>query len=325
MMMSKIELINIDPLHPALHLTLARIWNAAVPPSLSVSDKFFKYNLEPALGEIQDYRLALADGIPAGFIQVSALPDTSWVSPPEMGWVNTIFVDPHFQHSGIGAALLQWGETWLKEQGCTRARLGGSLRPFAPGLPVDCNSVNFFLKQNYHFRQSGADEWDVARDLGDGLPISRKPLPETGEIRPAHPEDQDLLSEFFTRVFHGRWQYEYEEFLRIGGRISDFLILLLDQKVEGFCWITLPDSKRPLDRYFLNDLPQPWGQLGPIGVSAEVRKFGWGGLLLQSGLEQLRKRNTRGCVIDWTGLLEFYGKYDFAPFHQYQILIKDLA
>lgn len=322
--MPQIELIPIDPLHPALHLTLARIWNSAAPSSLVVSDKFFKYNLEAAQGEIQDYRMALADGFPAGFIQVSTLPDEPWVVSSEIGWINTIFVDPHYQHNGIGTQLFKWGETWLKEQGCKKIRLGGSLRPFSPGNPALCQSDDFFIKQGYQYRQPNSDEWDVARDLGDGQPISRKTLPEIGDIRQAQPEDQPNLSEFFNRVFHGRWQYEYEEFVRIGGRISDFLILELDKKIEGFCWVTLPDSKRPLDRYFLNDLPQPWGQLGPIGISSNVRKFGWGGLLLQSGLEYLKKQNIRGCVIDWTSLLEFYGKYGFKPFHQYKMLVKDL-
>jgi predicted N-acetyltransferase YhbS len=31
----------------------------------------------------------------------------------------------------------------------------------------------------------------------------------------------------------------------------------------------------------------------------------------------------RGCVVDWTGLLDFYGKFGFKPFRQYQILEKD--
>ncbi|MEZ4581603.1 MAG: hypothetical protein R3A10_08190 [Caldilineaceae bacterium] len=63
--------------------------------------------------------------------------------------------------------------------------------------------------------------------------------------------------------FPGRWRYEFEEFLRTNGRISDFMVLWTADGVDGFCRLTFEDSSRPLDRFFPYTLPRPWGQLVP--------------------------------------------------------------
>ena len=38
----------------------------------------------------------------------------------------------------------------------------------------------------------------------------------------------------------------------------------------------------------------------------------------------LRARGVRGCVIDWTGLLDFYGKWGFKPYRRYLFIRKTL-
>ncbi len=151
----------------------------------------------------------------------------------------------------------------------------------------------------------------------------RQGLP--GEVRPAQPGEEDALLAFFQREFPGRWRFEFQEHLRGGGRISDYLILLTDAGVEGFCQLTFEDSLRPLDRFFMHGLPRPWGQLGPIGVSKACRGRGYGAALLDAGLRRLRDAGVDGCVIDWTSLLDFYGKFGFRPYRQYEMLVKQVS
>ena len=98
---------------------------------------------------------------------------------------------------------------------------------------------------------------------------------------------------------------------------------LTGRGVDGFARITLKDSERPLDRFYMHRLPKPWEQLGPIGVSASVRGKGYGGALLDAALCQLRDCGVRGCVIDWTELIDFYAKFSFTPYREYLILIKN--
>ena len=207
-----------------------------------------------------------------------------------------------------------------------RVLLGGSIRPYCPSLPEElCGSMPFF--QQYGWKWDGGETWDLARDLGDGKPIVYRPIPETGigdGIREAQPEDQAGLEEFLARSFPGRWHQSAVDFLQQGGRISDFVILRQAGRIEGFAWLTFPDSARPLDRVYPQRLPKLRGHLGPVGVSEHLRGLGWGGLVLQSGLMALRARGVRGCVIDWTGLLDFYGKWGFKPYRRYLFVHKIL-
>ncbi len=309
-----------DPLH---HTAAAAIWNAACGPDLAITPAAVGFNTLPTAGGTQVGRLALVGGEPAGFVLASAYPaGDPQVSAREAGWIDAIAVGPPYQGRGIGAALLAWAEGWLADQGCTRFRLGGSLRPFTPGLPSTLGSDRFFARRGYAARPDAPRDWDVARDLRAYVtpPGVRVDLPCA--VRPARPGDEAALLAFLHHDFPGRWHFECREHLRAGGRVTDYMLLLTEAGVEGFCQLTFEDSLRPLDRFFMHRLPRPWGQLGPIGVAAARRGGGYGAALLDGGLRRLRDHGIAGCVIDWTSLLDFYGKFGFQPYRQYEMLVK---
>ncbi len=302
---------------------MAAIWNAACGPDLALSERAVRYNTLPTIGIVQVGRVAVEDGRPVGFVLASAfLGDDPVVSPPELGWVDAIAAHPDCQRRGIGGGLLAWAERWLAGQGCTHFRLGGSLRPFAPGLPSGISSERFFRGRGYDNRPTNGIDWDLAYDLRcyTTPPGVRAGLPVA--VRPARPGEEEALLSFLRREFPGRWRFEAQEFLSGGGRISDFMLLLTANGVDGFCQLTFETSLRPLDRCFMHRLPRPWGQLGPIGVSEGCRGMGCGAALLDVGLRRLRDDGVAGCVIDWTTLLEFYGKFGFRPYRRYEMLLK---
>ncbi len=236
-------------------------------------------------------------------------------------------MSPVAQGQGIGAALVKWAGDWLAAQGCTSLSLGSSLLPFTPGLPVELRSDEFFAKQGFAPRgedRAHATVWDVSANLA-----SYAPPPSVreidGAVRPARPGDEDALFTFLQREFPGRWRYEMQEYLRHDGRLSDVMLLWTERGVDGFCQLTFEDSPRPLERYYPYSLPRPWGQLGPIGVSEDKRGRGYGAAVLDAGLRRLRDNGVNGCVIDWTTLVDFYGKFGFAPYRQYVQLVKSLG
>jgi len=195
------------------------------------------------------------------------------------------------------------------------------LRPFAPGLPSELRTDAFFRARGYAPRPNGARVWDVARDVRDYVAV--RPQVDA-VIRPAQPGDENALCAFFQREFPNRWRYKYEEFLSAGGRISDWMILTTRRGVDGFAKLCFEDSITPVNRVYPWKLPRPWGQLGPIGVSQDTRSKGFGGALLDAALCHLRECGVRGCVIDWTGLVDFYVKFGFQPYREYAMLIKTM-
>ena len=323
------ELQPFDGSSPAHVAAATAIWNAACGAELAIGERAVRYNTLPSTGARQEGRLAVEDRRPVGFVLASAPSGSDPAAlPPETGWVDAIAVHPDRQRGGIGAALLAWAEQWLAGHGCTQLRLGGSLRTFAPGLPSGMGSERFFRRHGYENRPAGGVVWDVAHDLRAyawqpgayaGPPGAAGPA---SMARPARPGEEEALLAFLRREFPGRWRFEAQEFLHDGGRVSDFMLLLAADGVAGFCQLTFAASLRPLDRYFMHRLPRPWGQLGPIGVSQACRGMGYGAALLDAGLRRLRADGVAGCVIDWTDLLAFYGRFGFRPYRRYEMLVK---
>ena len=143
------------------------------------------------------------------------------VSPPNQGWIDAIAVTPVARQQGLGTQLLEWATRWLVDGGCTSARLGGSLRPFAPGVPVELQSAAYFARRGFVNRYTS---FDMAANLASYTTPSTVREVDAA-VRPAHPGQEELLVEFLRREFPGRWRYEAEEYLREGGRISDFMLL----------------------------------------------------------------------------------------------------
>lgn len=306
------------------HLRAAtELWNAACGPEFAITPAFVEYNTQPVPGYVQEGRIAWQSGRAVGFVLASAAPQS-----PEMalGCLDAIVAQP--TREGTGAQLLAWAEAWLQAQGCQYVRLGGSIRPFTPGLPADSptclSSATFFTKNGFHQPPSPHDiDWDVARDLGNYQPDP--PYAGSATFRLCQPGEEPALLEFLRREFPGRWQFEAEEYLRIGGRVSDIMLAWVAGRVEGFCWCTYADSQRPLERYYHHQLPQPWGQAGPLGVSQGVRGQKLGRAVVDAALAHMQSRGVRGCVIDWTALLDFYAIFGFEKYHHYLSLFKQLA
>jgi GNAT superfamily N-acetyltransferase len=296
----------------------ASAWNAACGPDLAFSPSFISQNARPLHGVERDGRLALRDGEALGFVIVSAVIDDPSI---KIGWVDAIAVHPKAQKCGLGSTLMDWAEAWLAEKGCAKARLGGGLRAFTHGLPSTLQE-DFFTKRGYQRRESEQLEWDIARTLDDYQPTF--PQPAGAVIAPMQSGQEPLLLEFMTREYPGRWQYEVEVFIADGGRPSDYLLLFVDGHVEGFCRLTLEDSERPIERFYMHRLPHPWGQFGPLGLSRAMRGRGLGGYLIDFATLHLKSLGVRGCLIDWTNLLDFYAKIGFTPYREYITLLKPL-
>ena len=319
-------MIPISPANPAHHQAIARIWNDACNAmtgshTLDITPRLAQFNLGRASGATQAGRFAVdGDGNEVGYVIASA--------QGKSGWIDSIAVEPATQRAGAGAALLAWAEDWLLGQGCTFARLGGSLRPFLPGYPRELGRPDWFTHRRF---EVGKPDWDVAADLAILRPYhgSAGEAPAGVEARMAQPGEEAALREFFVRAFPGRWLYEYDEHLREGGKISDYAVLITPDsgapRIEAFCMTTMADSLRPLDRFYMNTLPRPWVQAGPLGTSETLRGKGYAALVVNTALASLRARGGRGCIIDWTSLTDFYAKFGFRKFREYVGMTKRLG
>lgn len=310
-------MVTLIPFTDSHHRDAVRIWNAAADANYCINERLMAYNTIPCSGETIEGQLALQNGEAVGFILACAIEGGS------LGWISALAVHPAVQRKGVGSRLLRWADGWLKEKGCTRARLGGSLRPFAPGLPYAMSaSLPFFEKHGYAAQKSQPYEYDIARSLREYKSIY--PKPAHALLAPMQPGEESLLLDFLGRGYPGRWEFEAKQFVKDGGRPSDFLLLRVDDVVHGFCRLTLSDSERPIERFYPQRLPKPWGQFGPLGLSKAVRGQGLGGYLIDAAAVHLQSLGVDGCVIDWTSLVDLYGKFGFTVYNQYINIFKEL-
>jgi GNAT superfamily N-acetyltransferase len=301
------------PFTTSHHKTAIQIWNAAMHSDYLINARLLAYNTVPTTGEVIEGRLATQNNEPVGFVSACVVIDDPKAT---LGWISAIAVHPSVQHQGVGTELLLWAEAWLIEHGCKRIRIGGNLRPFLPGLPYVMSAyTTFFDKRGYQSPPSQPYEFDIARSLKDYQPIY--PKPAHVDLTPMRQEDEQLLLDFLHREYPGRWEFEAQEFVKKGGRTSDFLLLRVNGEVQGFCRLTLADSERPIERFYPQRLPMPWGQYGPLGLSKAVRGQGLGGYLIDAAAVHMQSLGVAGCVIDWTSLVELYGKFGFTVYNQY--------
>jgi GNAT superfamily N-acetyltransferase len=311
------ELSAFNVMDERMYQSCADIWNAACGADLAISSAFIAYNLRPSTGIERSGQIAWADGKPVGFVFVGA-PVESASTP--WGWLECMAVHPDYQKSGIGSALLTWAENWLRAHSVRRVHIAAGLRPFAAGLPEPLQTADFFQRRGYQTRPGSEYEWDVARDLSDYTSVVTA---ETADLRLLQPGEEEELLDFLRREFPGRWLYEVQEYFKEGGRPTDYLVLRTAQTgLDGFCWLTFEDSVRPLERFYMHRLPRPWGQIGPLGVGKACRGQGLGAALIDAAICHVQQTGVRGCVIDWTSLLNLYARFGFQPYRKYTMLAK---
>ena len=298
------------------------VWNAAFGPPFEIDAAVWQHSTWRTAGFVGDDAVVAWDGgRPVGLAVTKV-----WRQPPmaalddTTGFVSALAVHPAARRAGLGSRLLAWAEDRLRGQGVRRLLLGRDVNALLCGVPETTGALPFFLARGY--RQTGR-VWDVQRDLLGYTPhpaalATRARLGRRADIRPATHADTAHLLAFLDHEFPGRWHYDISVFLSSGGAPDDLMLLLFEGEVQGFAHLHSPFTRHlAYGTNWRRALTPPAGGLGPIGVGEVVRGEGLGLALLDAGLQVLAERGTRGCVIDWTTLVDFYGKVGFTPWIAY--------
>ncbi len=239
---------------------------------------------------------------------------------PDRGWISLLAVHPAHQRRGIGRALLERAERFLDALGRRRVVLGGDPDHFMPGVPVAEGGLAFFAAMGYDLR---GDAYDLRRSLEDYAtpPVVASTLaahPKV-EIRPLRPDEAPRLLAFLDEVFPGRWRYTVARFLNRGGSAGDIMGVVRNGAVAGFALLHHPGSTWIGASIAWARSPQRrTGGLGPMGLAHDLRGRGLGLALLDRSVQHLADLGMEEVVIDWTGLLGFYGRLGFAQWRQYR-------
>jgi GNAT superfamily N-acetyltransferase len=301
---------------------LIALWNQALGDRFPLSERLWRENVEgdPNWRPDDGLALRLADGTTIGFALTRRFhqPDAYPAMAPvrDLGWIMALVIAPQHTGQGHGSQLLAAAEQHLREQGATHCDLGGSLGHFLPGPPADDErALRFWQRHGY---QPDRLVHDLHRSLADWQPT---PLNLSGGWRctPGQPGQEAALLTFLDVSFPGRWHYHLADSLARGAHIEDVALLLApDDTVSGFAatWHFASPLLGPATNWHPALGPQ-FGGLGPLGIAVSARGHGRGLALVAAATTFLHQRGVTECAIDWTTLLDFYGRLGFAPWRSY--------
>lgn len=293
---------------------LAEFWNEFYPAAYRVTPELLLLNtVQSPVFDWGASSIWIEAGEVCGFVSVKKSAAALYRGPDQdTANISAIcFKDPHF-----GVDMMSDVKRTLRNRGCARVIFGQDSRHFFPGVPTEARSLADFLTIE-GFIEGGA-QFDLERDLS--LFVNPYPkLSVNGLFRPVEIEDMGTLEQFLEREFPGRWTYDVMHKVRMEQSPNCVFGLFVEGKAEGFAMIQSEPSKVPIGgAVWQVALGSHWGALGPIGVSKALRGNGIGGALLGAALEHLRNKGVRRCIIDWTGLVEFYNKFGFEVSRTYR-------
>ncbi|MDR3690480.1 MAG: GNAT family N-acetyltransferase [Fimbriimonas sp.] len=290
---------------------LAYFWNGFAPEKYWIDGEQLRLNTvdSPAFDWGASCILE-GDGEILGFVSVKKAASKLYKGPDkDVAHLSMIA----YCESQYGVDLMAEVKRLLANRGCTRLQFGQDTRHFFPGCPTDFHALTSFLTVEGFL--AGGEAVDLERDMTDY--VNAYPVPDGDEMRVVEQADLPALNEFFDREFPGRWKYDTSKKVEIEGPRCVYG-LFIGGRLEGFALIQDSSNKAPIGgAVWHKSLGKNWGALGAIGVAKHLRGRGSGIALLASALEEQKARGVERCIIDWTGLIDFYGKVGFVPTRRY--------
>lgn len=331
--------LDLRPYRPEMTSGMIDAWNAACGEHFPLSEALFRQNTaedphfdpagcwvacDPGDRGVRGFCVAKVAGEPLG---TDGLLE-------DRGWISMIAVHPAVQRRGIGTALLRKAEEFLHGRGRSRAILGGDPGHFFPGVPAetargpaggsgtvpaDGPAPAFFTASGYRLR---GEAYDLRRSLGAYRTPSRVRAAAAAQpdldVRPLRRGEEPALLAFLDAVFPGRWRYTLGRFLAGGGEISDVMGIVRHGSVLGFAHLFHPASRWIGPSIAWARHRAQAGGLGPMGLAPALRGHGLGLVILDGSVRHLARLGVEDMVIDWTVLLDFYGRLGFVPWKRYR-------
>lgn len=308
---------------------LADLWNKNAPEKYALSPERLKsHTVEAPVFDLKTSAWHTFAGNLAGFISIKRSANPSLYAGPnaQQAHINLL----GFADFKVAQDILAEAEATLRSAGIVRVVFGADSRHFFPGCPKDWPYLEDRLRE---WGYSGTDEGvDLECDLGTYAPPAGclAPITPTESFmpsivaRPCQSADLPALRAFFAAEFPGRWEHDVLMKWNLEG--PETVVGLFDgEMVVGFALIQMQGCRLPIGgAVWEKSLGPNWGSLGPIGISESVRGQGLGDALLAAGLVELQKRGARRTIIDWTTLVDFYGRHGFQVTRRYAMLAKDL-
>ena len=257
--------------------------------------------------------IAECNGLACGFCAVAS-------HRKQTAGLTVLLVEPARQNCGIGSELVMRVEKELVDRNIRKLALGaGDGDYFWPGLPDEqSNTLSFFRERGFVEEEASEDLIQELADFHTPSWVSTRLASSGSLIYVAEPTDRNLLISFERQHFPA-WAPFFESEMEHGSYANILFARGLDGEVLGTVLLR-------------HDSAIPWsltsgtriGTLNTLGVAPDKRGQGVGLALTAGAMKHLRKRGCSHCLIQWTGLTEWYGKLGAKRWARYHMAFKNL-
>lgn len=295
------------------YIDCINLWNREVGFIYPITPEVFKQNVlnyqsKIAYGAYNDNELV-------GFIIGKTFESPILSSYNNKAWISLFYVSHKYRRQGIGSKLLTMLEDNFNDK--EEIFVGKDINNFFPGVPTDFINLtdNFLLKRGYEGNK-------YTHDLINYNPQYYPTRNQDCEYVVGTIEIKDQLLKFLEKNFPGRWYYDAYDYFRNGGNGTSYALIKKNNAIIAFARIN--DRHEKIYPYNVTWYKRfkNLGGIGPLGVDIDERGKGFGYDIVAHAINILKNRNIVEMIIDWTGILEFYQKFNFEVWKNFKYMSK---
>ena len=312
-------MINYTHYKPSDAHAVVEVWNEALGQSFPLDLRLWRQNVDDSSYTVAEASMVARDDEDGnrvvGFLIVK--------SPKHL---SCIAVSPSHQRKGIGAEMVAMAEQAIGSDTTAKWVVGQDSNHFFPGVPAEFASALEFFEHRLGYTRGAGYSVDLVRELADYKIEDRvqKRIDELAAdgivLAPCADTDLSALGDHVAANFSHRWLADTIHRLNVETTPREIIIAKRPAAgdVIGFAH-TFTNSSRYVGPsiYWRALLGPKYGGLGPIGVDKDMRSIGLGLALLSYAVQTVKDRGATCMAIDWTDLVDFYGKIGFRPWKRY--------
>ena len=310
----------LQPLQQKYNEQIIALWQTCLP-QFQLTERLLQQNVWNSPYVLQEgSALKVIDEQVVGIVIAKAWHDTHGIKlNAEHGWIQMLLVHPDYRRQGIGDELYSFAEKALLIKGVKKIQIGGDVGHVLCGVPLTQEAGVTFVEKHGYKRL--VESVDFVRELTKPLVM---PEHDGAEFVLLKPEEKDVFLQFMARAFPGRWTFEAYDYFAYGGTGRDYVVVKKDGHIVGFCRMNDEQSAWQGPNYNWAEQFESLGGIGPLGVEAAYRKFGYGRAVVEAAEVYLQQRGKKTLFIDWTDLIAFYEKLGYTIWQNYGIYVKQV-
>lgn len=225
---------------------------------------------------------------------------------------------------GNDKELLNYAVEYLKSKQVKKIQLGdGGNSYFWPGIPTNLpNLIKFFTENGWEFTE---DSYDLVRStVNYQTPAFVFERLDNIKIKTVQAQDISSVISFEQKNFP-EWLWAYQHKIELNDLSDIFFAEDQSHNIVGTVFIFSSASQSAKENQIWKQLlGDDMGGIGCLGVRHDARQKGVGLALAAYATEQLSTRKVGNIYVDYTWLVDWYGKLGYKVWRQYKMSWKQL-